>query len=177
VCVWISSVFPCTHRCSPLCVCRHATAERSCCGRQGRPAHSRHTAHPASYGQAAKVTVATAAQESKRLLTNLHILALKLALLAVVGTRSHLPGLLRTVCLHQAPPSTPSPRARPPHVSPAARSSANEEVFTSALYQHVATLTQNGVNLPFVLPLKVGWAAGAGTTGGARSWRPTLHRP
>ncbi|KIY94602.1 hypothetical protein MNEG_13359 [Monoraphidium neglectum] len=40
--------------------------------------------------------------------------------------------------------------------------SANEEVFTSALYQHVATLTQNGVNLPFVLPLKVDRLADGG---------------
>lgn len=34
-------------------------------------------------------------------------------------------------------------------------SKVNEPAFTAALYQHVATLTQNGKNLPFVLPLRV----------------------
>ncbi|KAI8472816.1 MAG: hypothetical protein J3K34DRAFT_502386 [Monoraphidium minutum] len=34
-------------------------------------------------------------------------------------------------------------------------SAANEAAFKTALYQHVATLTQNGANLPFVLPLRV----------------------
>lgn len=34
-------------------------------------------------------------------------------------------------------------------------STADEDVFQTQLYQHMATLTQNGKNLPFVLPLRV----------------------
>jgi hypothetical protein len=56
------------------------------------------------------------------------------------------------------PASTPKPPptlARAQLATAKIPAAADEGAFLTALYQHVATLNQNGRNLPFVLPLKV----------------------
>ncbi|GBF94708.1 hypothetical protein Rsub_07591 [Raphidocelis subcapitata] len=50
------------------------------------------------------------------------------------------------------------PSADSPHIQLATAkipAAADEGAFMTSIYQHVATLNQNGRNLPFVLPLKV----------------------
>jgi hypothetical protein len=61
-------------------------------------------------------------------------------------------GPFRGAALERPRAPAPAPTPGLPHPTPRA---IDEAAFKTFFYQHMATLTSNGRNLPFVLPLKV----------------------